>query len=193
MTDIRQAYRRENGVAVIEVELSRVEQLFNSLDPSPFHEKDLDVDAEAYLVSSVREFSLKEKLKLVVHLPHEQMGHAARVDLTGAVHHYFAYRAEAARREWRFQLRQGRLALAIGVSFLIGCIALREFLFTPATTTLAQVMAEGLIICGWVAMWRPIQIFLYDWWPLRRQALVYAKLSALPVEARARDTARVAP
>ena len=32
--------------AKIELNLSRLSQLFNSLDPSPFRERDLDLDAE---------------------------------------------------------------------------------------------------------------------------------------------------
>ena len=35
----------------IEIYLDRIEQLFNSMDPSPFHEKDLDRDAEEFIVS----------------------------------------------------------------------------------------------------------------------------------------------
>ena len=35
----------------IEIYLDRVEQLFNSMDPSPFQEKDLDHDAEEFVVS----------------------------------------------------------------------------------------------------------------------------------------------
>lgn len=50
---------------------------------------------------------------------------------------------------------------------------------------MAQALAEGLLILGWVAMWRPIQIFLYDWWPIRNRARLFAKLAATPVEARA--------
>jgi hypothetical protein len=33
--------------ASIEIRLGRPQQLFNSFDPSPFHERDLDEDAEA--------------------------------------------------------------------------------------------------------------------------------------------------
>ena len=33
-----------------------------------------------------------------------------------------------------------------------------------------------------VAMWRPMQIYLYDWWPLLRRSRIYAKLSHMPVE-----------
>jgi hypothetical protein len=39
-----------------------------------------------------------------------------------------------------------------------------------------------LTIAGWVAMWRPMQIYLYDWWPVRRRGRVYAKLSEMPVQ-----------
>ena len=38
------------------------------------------------------------------------------------------------------------------------------------------------MIAGWVAMWRPMQIYLYDWWPLLRRSRTYAKLSQMPVE-----------
>ena len=36
----------------IEVNLNRLTQLFNSLDPSPFHERDLDQEPEDYIVGS---------------------------------------------------------------------------------------------------------------------------------------------
>ena len=32
-------------------------------------------------------------------------------------------------------------------------------------------------------MWRPMQIYLYDWWPLRRRGRIFVKLSHMPVEA----------
>ena len=48
--------------------------------------------------------------------------------------------------------------------------------------TWAGVLRESLTIAGWVAMWRPTQLYLYDWWPLRRKQRVYTKLSRMPVE-----------
>lgn len=48
-------YRCERGSYVIEMKLREVRQLFDTLDPSPFHEKDLDAAAEEYLVSAARE------------------------------------------------------------------------------------------------------------------------------------------
>jgi hypothetical protein len=48
--------------------------------------------------------------------------------------------------------------------------------------TWAAIVRESLTIAGWVAMWRPMQIYLYDWWPLLRRSRTYAKLSQMPVE-----------
>jgi len=35
-------------------------------------------------------------------------------------------------------------------------------------------------------MWRPMQIYLYDWWPVRRRRRIYEKLSHMPVEVEAK-------
>jgi hypothetical protein len=45
----------------------------DSFDPSPFHERDLDEDAEAYIVDSVDEFPLQKRLRLIIHLPADQL------------------------------------------------------------------------------------------------------------------------
>jgi hypothetical protein len=37
---------------------------------------------------------------------------------------------------------------------------------------------------GWVAMWRPIEIFLYDWWPISRRLRRLRHIATLPVEVR---------
>ena len=49
------------------------------------------------------------------------------------------------------------------------------------TDRLWSLLRESLVIGGWVAMWRPLEIYLYDWWP-RRIGRIYEKLSRVPVE-----------
>jgi hypothetical protein len=51
---------------------------------------------------------------------------------------------------------------------------------------------ETLVIGGWVAMWRPLEIFLYDWWPIRAERQLYERLSVMPVRVtlNAANTAR---
>lgn len=49
------AYRRESDTVLIGLKLRDTRQLFSSLDPAPFIEKDLGDDADSYIIDAVRE------------------------------------------------------------------------------------------------------------------------------------------
>lgn len=181
MKPLSESYRREDGAALVKIRLHSVRQLFNSLDPAPFHEKDLDAGAEEYIVESVREIPLREKIKLVFHLPRAEASDAG--DLQGAIHNYFAYRTGVVAREQRAKLAE-RPTFAIAVLFLVLCLVLRQMVLTLGAGAPGHIAADGLLIVGWVAMWRPIQILLYDWWPIARRVRWLSKLAATPVELR---------
>jgi hypothetical protein len=66
-----QSSKREN---TIEVSLEDFEQFFNTIDPSPFHRKDLDHDLEEFIVSWATEYPLNEPLRLVVYLQNRLSG-----------------------------------------------------------------------------------------------------------------------
>jgi hypothetical protein len=166
----------------VELNLREVGQLFNTMDHSPFHERDLDRDAEEFILSWVREFPLNAPVVLVVYLSEFPVGQEPQKLVEEAVHNYFAYRARLNRLEFSRLMKEGRQSLVIGLMFLLGCLAVSNTLTGKATGTLPSLTRESLTIAGWVAMWRPMQMYLYDWWPLRRRGRVYEKLSRMPVE-----------
>ena len=61
-------------------------------------------------------------------------------------------------------------------------MALRQLLTIMTGGVADRILQEGLLILGWVAMWRPLQIILYDWWPIRRYARLYSNLATMPVK-----------
>jgi len=100
-----------------------------------------------------------------------------------AVHVFFARRAETAGRELRALLRRGRTSLIIGLVFLTVCVLTGDIVATRLLDgRLAGVLREGLTVAGWVAMWRPMEIFLYNWWPLASDRRLYERLSKMPVQ-----------
>jgi hypothetical protein len=161
-----------------------VSQLFNSMDPSPFHEKDLDADAEEFLVSWVRELPMREPITLVIEIERAEDTTTVEATVERAIHHYFAYRARMTRREFAQLMWQGQISLAIGLLFLLACFAARGMIMGLGEGLVPSFLRESLIIAGWVAMWRPMQIYLYEWWPLRRREGVYRKMSRMPVRVR---------
>jgi len=175
------------GPAAIELRLHRLAQLFDSLDPSPFLDRDLDTDAEEFVVNWARELPAEAPLTLVLHVEEPTDEGAASVGR--AVRGYFAYRADMKRRELRELLVTGRRSLVVGLLFMGACLAASDALADVGRPSLI-VLRESLVVAGWVAMWRPMEIFLYDWWPLVRSRRLLQRLAAMPVRLRRRRRSR---
>lgn len=183
-----QNYRSKEGFYLIELKLSSLQQLFNSLDPAPFRVKDLAPAAEQYIVASAEELAIETPLKLSLHLPSELCVDEQAAGIPQAIHHYFAYRAETTAREFSRVLGQGRKSLAIGLGFLFFCILAHHTIVAQAYSgPFWSIAGEGFLITGWVAMWHPINLFLYKWWPIRQRQRLYEKLAQIPVEMQASD------
>jgi hypothetical protein len=163
-----------------------VGHLFNSFDPSPFREKDLDAGVEEFLTAWVRELPADMPFKIVVHLPPEEAARPEAAGIGETFAHYFENRAAVNEHERRELFRIGRRSLAIGVVVLIACLTASQLgaVLIP-NKVVARVFEESLIIVGWVANWRPIEIYLYDWLPIRRRIGLYRRLAAAPVQVKA--------
>lgn len=168
-----------NTPGLIDLRLANAEQLFNTMDPSPFHERDLDHDAEEFIVGWAREHDAGHALRIRIVLRQAAESRVTHM-VQASIHNYFGYRAEVTRRELRELFREGRMALGMGLVFLGLTLALRSLL--PEAPGWLEWVREGLTICGWVGLWKPIDIFLYRWWPLRRQEQLQDRLSSCPIE-----------
>jgi hypothetical protein len=162
--------------------LAETRQLFDSMDPAPFRERDLDPKAEAYVLDWAREAPARVPLRLVVHLGRETATEATAVMLREAVDDHFRRRAQATWARLRRLFREGRIAFVIGLGFLLAAIAIGEWIASRISSErYAIVVQESLIILGWVAIWRPMGIFLYDWWPIRAEARLFDRLGEMDV------------
>jgi hypothetical protein len=167
--------------STIDLRLNDVNQLFNSLDPSPFREKDLDPQAEEFIVEWAAELPRSAPLALTIRLAVPPASAVPEHAIGEAVTNYFRYRARQTGHQQRELLLQGWQSLAVGLSFLFTCLLSAEFLGGFGEGTFISVLRESLIIGGWVAMWRPMQIFLYDRWPLSRKRRLYTRLGDMQV------------
>jgi len=167
---------------LIELKLNDLNQLFNSMDPSPFHERDLDHDAEEFIVGWAREHPRQQGLKLVIHLARAPEGVAEPERLVAeSISHYFGYRAVMTLRELKSLFREGRAALVVGLVFLGLCQIAVGLIPETGVGDWRTFVREGLVIVGWVAMWKPLDLCLYRWWPLLAQKRLYRRLAAMPV------------
>ena len=154
----------------IQLRTQSVRQLFHTLDPLPFRERDLDAAVEEYVVGWAGEMAGDHPISIIVRLPEPEARREDAQHVEQAIRNYFAYRAEVAGWDLRDLFRTGRASLAIGLTVLASCIVVgRSSESILGVGYLGRFFDEGLIILGWVANWRPVEIFLYDWWPIVRR------------------------
>jgi hypothetical protein len=181
MADIESLYKKEDGKILIEITLSSVLQLFNSFDPAPFHEKELDSAAEHYIVETVKDFPRKTPFKIIMYLPPISPTERAQ-KIPQAIHYHFEYKMLVSDRKFRARFRYGRVNLLIGLSFLTIALIARQLVTTLENHLLAQLFADALLIIGWVAMWEPITVLLYELWPIMQQKKTYEKISRMEID-----------
>lgn len=168
--------------ALIEVNVGDLKQLFNSLDPTPFRERDLDPRAEEFIAGWASELHSDVPLALVVHVDLQAVTPAEVAVLKDAIREFFKQRAVVTRRRLRQLFRVGRTSLMIGVVTVALSIGLGDLLARLLSGgNFGGIIRESLLIGGWVAMWRPLEVFLYDWWPIRAEARMFDRLSDMRV------------
>lgn len=168
--------------ARLELHVNELRQLFDAMDPAPFRERDLDPKAERFIVDWAREQHADRPLALVVRVGGGATTPANVSMLQEAVHEHFRRLATSERQRLRQLFRIGRISLAIGLGFVAIAAVAAEFygaIFSRSYTS--SFVADSLVIASWVAMWRPLEIFLYDWWPIRSEARLLDRLGRMDI------------
>jgi len=159
--------------------MAAIDDLLDARDPTPVPGKDLNPYVSEFVLSWAREMALDDILGLRLHVSEPvEVARAERAE--AAMRAAFRYDAGIEERSLHALFREGRVSLLIGLAALAATLVLADSI--PADEGFLFVVKEGLIVAGWVAMWKPIHLFLYDWWPLRREIRMYRRLADVPVE-----------
>lgn len=154
--------------------------MFNSLDPSPFWDRDLDRAAAEFIEEEFAEKPAAAAWHLNVHA---QEGTGLAADLQTAIENYYGRLATSARRALREHWWMGQLALLGGGVIFLVSLSAREIL-RRALGELPLVLDEGLIILAWLALWRPADVLMYEWVPLYRKRRRFERLAGIRVSVR---------
>jgi hypothetical protein len=166
----------------IELRVDEIAQLFHTLDPFPFRERDLDREAEDFIVGWARELPPDQTIRIIVHFPDSAAQTNESRELADAFSRHFSHRAGIIQSDLNELFRVGRRSLGIGVVVLVGSLLASHLaggLLIDAP--FKRPVEESFLILGWVANWRPLEIFLYDWWPIARRRDLYRRLSRAEV------------
>lgn len=177
-------YKHVEGKPLIEVRIKNALQLFDVRDPAPFRERDLDDDFIEYVMSSAQEFSLSRPLKIVIYIEENESSALPKVAIREAIHSYLSYQIDLKRSDLKSFIRRAQVYLVIGLLSLAFCLSLAHNIPIENSIGLLAILREGLVIFGWVSIWKPIELMLYDWYPLYEKIRFYKKIFQTEVEIR---------
>jgi hypothetical protein len=166
----------------IDIRVRDIRQLFNSLDATPFPETDLNAEAEEFILEWAMEFPTNVPIRLVIHVDNPPADSEMMRQTVVAIQVFFSYRVDVLRRRFRLLMKRGRQRLLIGISFLSVSVLAAQLISQLGDGRLLEILRESLLIGGWVAMWGPLEILLYDWWPLRHERRICERLSEAEIE-----------
>jgi hypothetical protein len=166
--------------------------LFDCRDPAPFRERDLDENAVDYIVDSAEEAPPKSPLKLVVWLT-EPTSALTDSTIVEAIRTHFRYLLSRMQSDVRKHVRQGQVTLVLGLLVLAAFLTLSRLSAMLPEGTTRDVLREGFSIVGWVAMWRPVELLLYDWWPVVQQRRLLRRILDAEIEIHHQPSTSVLP
>lgn len=180
-----QRYRIHNGKIVIEIRVRSVLQLFDARDPAPFRARDLDDDFTEYVVASVDELPVNLPLQILIYVEGPEIKELGPDAIREAIQTYFNYQIDLKRLQLSKIFKTARLFFAIGLCVLVGCLIFIRALdkaFPPESYP--PIFREGFVIFGWVSMWKPFELVLFDWYPVYDRIRLFRKLLAAEIEVR---------
>ncbi len=181
-------FSEENGSLLIDVHISSLDQFYNSLDPSPEDEKDLNEDTEAYIREAVEDLTPDERknARIVLYLGSDMYRNSSlRENMERAVTANFSYRLLHERRKYVFAMERGKRYLLRGLIFLMVCLVISNIVTRILDRNdITFAFAQSFVIIGWVALWKPVEFYLYDRRDLLDDLAVLETLTMMPVESR---------
>lgn len=164
----------------IELRVDEPGRLFEPFDASPLVGRHLDEKVERFIVHAAKDRPAAA-YRLALHVQGEAPSPEDSAALSQGIREHFAHRAQEEDGALRALIHEGRRDLLIGLGFLFICgmlgLAIVEVLPAPGGSFIEQ----GLLIIGWVALWRPVDLFLFELRPLRHRRDLLTRLSLMDV------------
>jgi hypothetical protein len=167
-------YKKINGKETIEIRVNSVLQLFDARDPAPFRDRDIDDDFTEYLVACTEELPLKTPLRFSILVA--QKSDIKQDAIVEAIQSYFQYQIELKRLQLSKTRKMAQLFLLFGLVVLAICLGLANSVTNLESFFLIKTLREGIVIFGWVSLWRPLELLIFDWYPIYDRIRIFRKI-----------------
>lgn len=165
-----------NQTAEIVLHVPGTADLFKSPEILFYNRQLLDKDIDAFMMEKAGSFHRNADIQINIYVKTGAAGDEKEV--VDAIRRHFSYSHERTTKQLRHTLNLGWRSLVIAFVFLLLMYSIANKLVPQLSQgEFTTPVRELFIILGWVALWRPAELLLYDWFPMRKNARLLEKLS----------------
>lgn len=159
----------------ITLKLSNIKHLFKEPEFDPFIAQSNSISGVEQIISELKPTSLQCKVRTTILLPANQLSENLEQTTIEALKCYCSARIEQTNNDLVSLRGQGIRALKRGLLFLAVCLILSTLFdgLNNIPGLVRRFLSEGCLIAGWVSLWHPIELLLYEWGPYQRQQQIY--------------------
>jgi len=167
--------RDPDGSIVVDVTATRLEDLYSDFDKNaPYIRRELDPSLVDYLIGCARELA-REPFVIRFSLT-QQPDESRLLRIQRSVNGYFLYLIETEKQKVLEMFRRAAILFGIGLAILFTSVWVNRWL-GHERSVVANVFAEGLTVAAWVSLWEALAVFLIEWFPHRKNILLYRRLA----------------
>jgi hypothetical protein len=168
-------------VTEIILNLENVDQVLITPVEAVYGNRRLNHNAEEFLIEESEKHSYRTAIYLRVYLPRDALNRAREIE--AAVHQHFTYRKNKSLKQLNRTLQFGWRSLLVAIVFLSLLVLFTLLVIRRIPEGgLSIIFREILIILGWVALWRPADLLLYEWRQFKRDATLFERLAQCKIE-----------
>lgn len=165
----------------IKITVQRVTELITQLEDTRYRKRFLNPDIEEYIIERATRSHNRNKILLTIEF---QSGESVDFEqVTLAVKKNFGNRRHESQESLKETLRHGRRSLVVAfilVAIVLSTIEINKHIFPE--NGLTRTLSESLTILGWVALWRPAELLLYEWRPFKREMKLFSRLEQSEIQ-----------
>lgn len=160
---------------IITIRIKSITELLFSEGAAFTGNKKIRPEAEEYILDEAGKIKLSMNLALIIHV---REPFSSTDNATAAIRDHFKHKKDKSERSFKRVLQTGWKSLFIAITFLafVVTITLGMSNFFKDSGFMIT-LREVLVIIGWVALWRPADILLYEWRPFKKESKLFHRLA----------------
>jgi hypothetical protein len=183
--------KTNHPITEIALHLDQIGKFFSIPDPDPLAGNQIYETGIEFVYDQARASRVKNNLNLILYLPKDQLKNADEKVLKTGIVDYCKFQIYKLQNSLAMQKRQGRRTLWYGITILITCLLLSGLGFyltsiatTPLLYALGSFMFNGFMIIGWVSLWTPTSMLLFERWPDIISEITFKRIKEMTIEIR---------